>query len=114
MKRAPDFARITATAKRNAAARATEVYGSPATFARQKSIETNLERLKSMMTPHQPAEWEIRKAEREELARLRARVAELEAELAEMIDCLTETERRKTKKVRGRPVTRKPLAKVQR
>ena len=93
------------------------IYAPPAKWThnqRVAQIEKNLAYLKANATPHEPAQWEIQKAEREELARLRARVAELEAELGEMVDCLTETERRKTKKVRGRPSTRKPLGKVKR
>lgn len=68
-----------------------DIYADPSAWrARAKRIDANLEELKRNQLPHQPQQWEKDKALCAEVITLRARVAELEAQIDSMVDAAVE------------------------
>lgn len=53
---------------------------------RERELQRSLDDLRRRQTPTTPQDWEVRARERAELAALRLRVAELEAQVDEMVD----------------------------
>ncbi len=79
------------------------------TTARERELEAKLKELKANLTPCPPQEWELRKAEREELQALRLRVQNLEAQIDRMVDAAVELQIQQEERApyvypgRGRP-----------
>lgn len=78
------------------------------TNRRIAQIDAHIASVKASSTPHQPAEWEIQKAIREERDALRLRVAELEAQIDRMVDASLAAEKRSFPSGLGRPKRGRP------